>query len=285
MPVVMKGKEVADELKKKIVDDVSFLKEKDINPVLATVRVGEDPGSMSYEKGTNKFMASLGIECRNFVYPEDISKEDFFEKFKAINADREIPGILLFRPLPKGFEGDALEALVNPEKDVDGSCFINMGKVSAGHKNAFEPCTAKAVMKILEHYNIALEGKEAVVIGRSAVIGRPVSLMLTGKNATVTVCHSRTKNIEGVCKRADVLVAALGKMHFVTEDFVKDGAIVIDVGINVDENGKLQGDVDYDGIFEKTSYITPVPGGVGNVTNAVLAENVIRAAKILNNIN
>lgn len=281
MAIVMKGPEVALKIKEKIADDLAVLSKKGIVPNLATVRVGNRADSVSYEKGVIKFMKGLSIGCESFVFDEDIKKEDFFNRLKEININKGIHGILLFKPLPKALECKETSYIIDPIKDVDGSNPINMGKLIFKDKEAFAPCTAEAVVKILDYYEIPLAGKNAVVAGRSLVVGKPLSILLLDRSATVTVCHSKTKEMDKICSKADILAVALGQMEFIKKDYIKEGAIVVDVGINADENGKLKGDVLYEEAFQKASYITPVPGGVGSVTNAVLAEHTIRACKRL----
>lgn len=282
MPKVMKGVDVTKSIKEEIIKDVESLKARDITPLLATIRVGEKPDAISYERGIIRNMENLGIECKNVVLDEDIQEDEFLNKVKEINDSPEVHGILILRPLPDRLESEELDYLVEPIKDLDGGNPINMGKLMFNDETAHVPCTAEACIRVLEHFNIETQGKEAVVIGRSLVVGKPLSMLLLNKNATVTICHSRTKDIEKVCKRADIVIAAVGVPNFVTKDFVKEGAVVIDVGINVDEEGKLVGDVKFDEVEPIASKITPVPRGVGSVTNTLLAEHLIKACKYLN---
>ncbi|MCL2566260.1 MAG: bifunctional 5,10-methylenetetrahydrofolate dehydrogenase/5,10-methenyltetrahydrofolate cyclohydrolase [Defluviitaleaceae bacterium] len=282
MTTLMKGKEIAGHLRLEIEKDIEFLTSKGIKCAMAAIRVGERPDAVSYEKATMKWLDKLGIACEAFTYPENISKTDFFAEIEKINNMPNIHGMLLFRPMPKELDTGEVEYIISPEKDIDGMNPVNFGKICGSDDTGYAPCTAKAVMEILKYHNIDLSGKKAVVIGRSMVIGRPVSMMLLNENATVTICHSRTKDLAAVCREADILVAAIGKAGFVTADFIKEGAVVVDVGINVTDEGKVVGDVDFDGVSPKCSYITPVPGGVGSVTNAVLARHIVKAAKQLN---
>jgi len=278
----MKGKEIADFLREEITADIEMLASKGIKCGMAAIRVGERPDAVSYEKATMKWLYKLNIDCIPFTYPEDISKEDFFAEIEKINNMDNIHGMLLFRPIPRELDTGEVEHVISPIKDIDGMNPMNFGKICTSDDTGYAPCTAEAVMEILKFHKIDISGKKAVVLGRSMVIGRPVSMLLLNENATVTICHSRTKDLAAVCREADILVAAIGKASFVTADFVKDGAIVVDVGINVTDEGKVIGDVDFGSVAGKCSYITPVPGGVGSVTNAVLARHIVKAAKHLN---
>ena len=226
-------------------------------------------------------METCGIAHEVMTLPIDISQEDFITKLKTVNDDDTVHGILLFRPLPKQIDEKVVKYVINPEKDID--CFnpINVAKVMEGDDTGFPPCTSSAAMEILKYYNIQLKGKLAVVIGRSMVVGRPLSMLLLKEDATVTICHSKTENIQEVSSKADILIAAVGKANMVTEDFIKNGAAVIDVGINVDGEGNICGDVNTDNCLEKSGVITPVPAGVGSVTTAVLAKHVVKACKFL----
>ena len=274
--VILKGAEVsakiraqAEELCRQIGDHV---------PTAAMVRVGERPDDISYEKGAMKKIAAFGMAARSFVFPEDIPEEEFMEEFKKINDDEAIDGILLFRPLPSRFDARAFELAIRPEKDLDGISPVNAAKVFAGETDGFAPCTAEAVVEVLKANDIPIEGKRAVVVGRSMVVGRPLSMLLLKENATVTVCHTKTEDLKDVCRQAEILVTAAGKPRMIDSGYTADGAVVIDVGIHVDENGTLCGDVEWDGLDEKASAATPVPGGVGAVTTAVLCKHLAIAA-------
>ena len=278
----LKGSEVVSVMTDKIEEQLKGLKAV---PCLAIVRVGERPDDISYERGAKKRMDKLGITCKSFVFANEISDQEFRNEFSKINADQSINGILLLRPLPKHINEKAICSMISPEKDIDCISPINIEKVFVDDNSGFLPCTPAAVMKCIEYANIDLKGKHAVVIGRSLVVGKPLSMLLLGKNATVTICHSKTAELIQECKRADVLISCIGRARMINDDYVKEGAVVIDVGINVDENGKLCGDFDYDKVCMKASIITPVPGGVGAVTTTVLAEQVISAAKKQWNLN
>lgn len=249
-------------------------------PKLAIIRVGEKPDDMSYERSAVKKMEAFGLRVQIFVFPKDISDEEFKEAFQKINKDPDVTGILLLRPLPRQIKEKEIEAMIDPKKDLDGISPVNIAKVFSGDPSGFAPCTAEAVIEILKANNISIEGKRAAVIGRSMVIGKPLSMLLLKENATVTICHTRTKELPEICRQAEILVAAAGKAGMVEESWVSDGAVVIDVGINVDENGKLCGDVDQASMESRNLLLTPVPGGVGAVTTAVLAKHLIQAARI-----
>ena len=248
-------------------------------PKLAIIRVGEKPDDMSYERSAVKKMEAFGLRVQTFVFPKDISDEEFKEAFQKINKDPDVTGILLLRPLPGQIKEKEIEAMIDPKKDLDGISPVNIAKVFSGDPSGFAPCTAEAVIEILKANNISIEGKRAAVIGRSMVIGKPLSMLLLKENATVTICHTRTKELPEICRQAEILVAAAGKAGMVEESWVSDGAVVIDVGINVDENGKLCGDVDQASMESRNLLLTPVPGGVGAVTTAVLAKHLIQAAR------
>lgn len=281
MSIAMSGIDVAKAMKESIISNVEKLKERGINPCLAIVRVGARQDDLAYERGAKKRMELTGIDCRVVELPEDIEQKALEEEFKKVNEDYGIHGILLFRPLPKHLDEEPIKAMVNPYKDVDCMSDINMAKIFAGDKTGFAPCTPEAVMKMLEHYQINPEGKKVTVVGRSMVVGRPLSMLMLQKNATVTICHTRTAELAETCRQAEILVAAAGKARMITGDMVGDGAVVADVGINVDAQGNLCGDVDYEDAAQKASYISPVPRGVGSVTTSVLAEHVVRAAEYI----
>lgn len=264
----------------KIKEEVGTMLEK-INgpaPKLAIVRVGENPDDMSYERGAVKKMDAFGLRSQCYTFPADITDEDFKKEFTAINADTDVSGILLLRPLPKQICEKDIEAMIDPQKDLDGISPVNIAKVFSGDPTGFAPCTPEAVIEVLKAYNIPMEGKRAVIVGRSMVVGRPLSMLLLKENATVTICHTRTKDLPGTCQQAEILVAAAGKAKMLDDSYVGENTTVIDVGINVDENGKLCGDAAADTLEGKSGKLTPVPGGVGAVTTAVLAKHLVQAA-------
>jgi len=279
MAELLKGIDVANAMKERLIAKNEELKGKGIEPCLAIVRVGERPDDLAYERGVLKRFEGLGIKVDVRAFPEDISQEDFEQEFKVINELGSIHGILLFRPLPKTLDEEPIKKLIDPNKDVDCMCSENYSKVFTGDESGYAPCTSVAVMELLKHYEIALKGKEVALVGRSLVVGKPLAMLLLGEHATVTICHSRTEDLPGVCRRADLVIAAVGVAKMVKKDFVKPGAVVIDVGINVDEEGNLCGDADFDEVSEVASKITPVPGGVGTVTTSVLAMHTLKAAE------
>ena len=284
MSIIMKGSEVVAAMKEELLREVEKLAQKGIVPQLGIVRVGARPDDLAYERGAVKRMEAVGIRCKVVELPESISQADFEQEFSAVNSDPDIHGILLFRPLPKQLNEDPVRSMINPKKDVDCMSPVNMAKVFAGDESGFAPCTPEAVMEVLAHFGIDLKGKRVTVVGRSMVVGKPLSMLLLKKNATVTICHTRTADLGATCRNAEILIAAAGKAKMITADFVSENSIVVDVGINVGSDGKLCGDVDFEAVAPKSSYITPVPGGVGTVTSSVLAKHVVRAANYLNGL-
>lgn len=276
--VVLKGMDVAKAINGSILEKVKKL--DGMVPRLAIVRVGEKPDDIAYEKGAVKKMEKLGLEYSLYTYPADITNERFMTEFDRINRDNEIDGILLLRPLPGHIDEEAVTERIDPYKDLDGISPFNMAKVYAGDEKGFAPCTAEAVIECLDHAGIDLTGKNVTVVGRSLVIGKPLAMLLIKRNATVTICHTKTKNIEEKCRSADIVIAAAGSKKMIKSGFVSDGAVVIDVGINDDGDGGICGDVDMEDVLKKASLITPVPGGVGSVTTSVLAKHLLRAAHI-----
>ncbi len=279
MALLMKGSEVVNAMKERMLKDVEELGRKGVTPGLAIVRVGARPDDLSYERGAIKRCEGLGIKCRVFEYPEDITQQDLIDNINGINADVTVHGILLFRPLPGHMDENVIKHVISPEKDADCLNPVNVAKVFEGDETGFAPCTPEAVVEMLDHYGINVAGKKVTIIGRSLVVGKPLSMLLLKKHATITICHTKTKNLEETCKEADILIAAAGKARMVTDAYVSEGQVVVDVGINVDENGNLCGDVNLEKVERLAGLITPVPGGVGTVTTSVLAKHVIRAAK------
>lgn len=278
MAQIIDGKELAKNIREKLKDEVIELKNADIHPKLAVIMVGDDKASKVYVKNKSKACEDVGIEYEEYLLPTETKMEELLELIEKLNNDETVHGILVQSPLPQGLDANVAFRTISPKKDVDGFNPINVGKLSL-NQDCFVSCTPFGVIKMLEAYNIQIEGAHAVVIGRSNIVGKPLVQCLLNKNATVTVCHSRTKNLKEMTKQADILIAAIGKPKFVTEDMVKDGAVVIDVGINRLDDGKLVGDTDFENIKEKASHITPVPGGVGPMTIAMLMHNVVKAAK------
>jgi len=280
MAKILSGKEVAAALKDKLTEEVKKLKEQGKALGLCIVMAGDRPDSASYIKGAVKRCTDIGIDCQVEKLPEEISQDEFLKVLDRLNKDSKINGIIIMRPLPSQISEDVVKYKIAPEKDVDCFSPINVSKVMSGDSDGFAPCTPAAVIEILDYYGIGLEGKRAVLIGRSMVVGRPLAMMLLKRNATVTICHTRTKNLPQETRRAEILIAAAGKARMVTKDMVSEGAVVIDVGINFDESGKMCGDVDFDSVSPIAGQITPVPGGVGSVTSTVLAKHVIEAFKL-----
>ncbi len=284
MSTLMLGGAVAKAMKDPLIRETEELKTAGITPCLALLRVGEKPDDLSYERSAKKRMEMIGIDCQSVVLPETVSQTDFEAAFDELNEDPDVHGILLFCPLPKTLDLTPVKERIDPRKDVDGLCDVNVAKVFSGDDSGFAPCTAQAVMELLDYYGIDLTGKRVTLVGRSMVVGKPLAMLLLGQNATLTICHTRTKDLAGTCAGAEVLIAAAGKAKMITADMVSEGAVVVDVGINVDENGELCGDVDFENVEPKVSYISPVPRGVGSVTTSVLASHVLRGARYLNGI-
>lgn len=279
---IIKGKPVADKISEDLKKEVKNLNKMGINPKLAIVRVGERADDLAYERGALKRCQNIGIETEVVVLDENISQDEFIKAIHKLNEDDKVNGILTFRPLPKHLSEDEIKYEISPKKDID--CFnpINTAKIVENDKTGYPPCTPTAVIEILKHYGINLTGANIVVLGRSMVVGKPLSMLLLNENATVNICHSKTRNLPEIASQADILVAAVGKAKMVKKDYVKDGAIVIDVGVNVDDQGNLCGDVDMEDVLDKVSMITPVPGGVGAVTTSILATNIVKACKLQN---
>ena len=280
MAELLKGNAVTAAINERTAAAVEELKAKGVVPTLCIVRVGERPDDLSYENGAVKRASAVGVEVVKKVFAVDVTEEELVNAIKEINSDASIHGVLMFKPLPKHINESLVCNTLAPEKDMDGITDMSMAGVYAQKPLGYSPCTAQAVIELIDHYGIDLTGKRVTVIGRSLVIGKPVTMMLIKKNATVTVCHTRTRDLPSVCREADVLVAAAGKASMVTADFVHEGQTVIDVGINwSEEKQKIVGDVDFDGVSPIVAAITPVPGGVGGVTTSVLMSHVAVAAK------
>ena len=280
----MKGSEVSSRMKEMLLAKVSDLKKNGVSPALAVVRVGNKPDDLVYERSILKRFTPLGIDVQVHELPEDISQADFDSEFMALNDDSAIHGILLFQPLPEGLSSANVRIRMNPLKDIDGMSPLNEARIFEGGSEGFAPCTASAVMTMLAQYGYDPAGKNVVIVGRSMVIGRPLSMLMLRANATVTVCHSKTQNLPEVCRRADILVAAVGHAKMITPEYVTRRSVVVDVGIDTDKDGNLCGDVDFEQVSGVVQAVTPVPGGVGAVTTSVLAENLLKAAKLLCNL-
>ena len=279
MAEILKGKPAADALNEKIVNEVNLLSKINIRPALAIVRVGSKPDDIAYERGAVKRCEKTGAAVRVITLPEDVSQNRLVEAIQKLNEDRSVHGILLLRPLPAHIDDDLIRNTLAPEKDVDGITDGSLAGVFVGTDLGFPPCTPQACMEMLDYYGVEVKGKNVVVIGRSTVVGKPAAMMLTKRHGTVTICHTRTVDLPGVCRQAEILIAAAGKAKMVSKEYLSPGQIVIDVGINFTEDGSMCGDVDFDQAKEIVAAITPVPGGVGAVTTAVLVKHVVEAAK------
>ena len=275
---ILDGKAVAKHIRENIAKEVEKLKHEGIHPGLAVVLVGNNPASIIYVRHKGEACRTAGIYSEEHRLPADTSETDLLGLIDKLNKDPRVHGILVQLPLPEQINKDHILKTISPDKDVDGFNEINMGRLMTG-QDGLVPCTPLGIMKLLEHYRIQIEGKYAVVVGRSNIVGKPVAMMLLHRNATVTICHTRTKNMSEICRQADILIAAVGRSRMISGDMIKDGAVVIDVGINRLDTGKLAGDVDYEGAAEKAAWITPVPGGVGPMTIAMLLYNTVKAAK------
>ncbi len=278
MAQILLGKEVNASLNERIRTKAEALKEKGIFPTLGIIRVGEKGDDIAYEKGAMKRCSTLGVEVKQFLLPENVTQEKLMETIRQVNEDETVHGVLMFRPLPAHLDEEAACAALDPEKDVDGITTGSMVGVFTGHEKGFPPCTPEACMEILDYYGFDCRGKRAVVVGRSLVVGKPAAMMLLQKNATVTVCHTKTVDMAAVCREADILIVAAGRPDMIGKDYLSPGQVVIDVGINVDAEGKLCGDVNFGEAESIVAAITPVPGGVGTVTTSVLVGHVVSAA-------
>lgn len=281
MPNIINGKEISGNIKDSVKQQVTDLKNKGCSVCLAVVIVGDDPASRVYVNNKKKACEYCGIRSEEYALPQQTSQEELLGLIDELNSRKDVNGILVQMPLPRHLDEKSVIERISPEKDVDAFHPVNVGRIMIGDYS-LAPCTPAGVMEMLKSCNIEVEGKNCVVIGRSNIVGKPMAMLLLHANATVTVCHSRTRNLKDVCAGADILISAVGRAGFVTPDMVKSGAVVIDVGMNRNENGKLCGDVDYDAVAEKCSFITPVPGGVGPMTIAMLMKNTVEAWRIQN---
>lgn len=278
MAIVIDGKELAKKIRANLKIECEELKRKNINSKLAVIMVGDDPASKVYVRNKSRACEDVGIEYEEYLLDSKITQNKLIDLIKKLNQDKTINGILLQSPVPSSLNINEAFRTISPEKDVDGFNPVNVGKLVL-NQDTFVSCTPYGIMKMFEEYNIDLTGKNVVILGRSNIVGKPLIHCCLNKNATVTTCHSKTQDIEKKAKEADILISAIGKAHFIKADMVKDNAVVIDVGINRLDNGKITGDVDFENVKEKASYITPVPGGVGPMTIAMLMNNVIKATK------
>jgi len=283
MAVLIDGKAVSAKVKEKLRQQTEELKKRGVVPGLAVILVGDDPASKVYVGSKKRACEEIGYYSEEHLLPSDTTQEELLRLIERLNADPKIHGILVQSPLPKHLDEKLIVEHIDPNKDVDAFHAYNVGRIMIGDF-AFLPCTPAGVIELIRSTGVQIEGKNCVVIGRSNIVGKPMAMLLLHNNGTVTICHSRTEGLSEICRRADILVAAVGKAKFVTEDMVKPGAVVIDVGMNRDENGKLCGDVDYAAVEPIASFITPVPGGVGPMTIAMLMKNAVSAAKIQNGL-
>ena len=287
MAIIINGKELAAKVRANLKIEVDGLKEKGIFPKLAVIMVGNDSASAVYVRNKSKACNEIGVEFEEFLLPENTTREELLNLIEELNNRKDVNGILLQSPIPKHLDIREAFNAIDYKKDVDGFHPINVGKLAIG-EDCFVSCTPAGVMRMLEEYKIDIEGKHAVVIGRSNIVGKPIASLMMQKStpgdATVTICHSRTQNLKEITLQADIIIAALGQPEFLTADMVKEGAVVIDVGMDRDENGKLCGDVDFENVKDKCSFITPVPGGVGPMTISTLMKNTLKACRIQNNI-
>jgi len=278
MAVIIDGKELAKKIRANLKIECEELKKRNINSKLAVIMVGEDPASKVYVRNKSKACEDVGIKYEEYLLDSKITQKELIELIEKLNNDKTINGILLQSPIPSNLDVNEAFRTISPQKDVDGFNPVNVGKLVL-NQDTFVSCTPYGIMKMFEEYDIDLTGKNVVILGRSNIVGKPLIHCCLNKNATVTSCHSKTQNLAQKAKEADILISAIGKANFVTADMVKENAVVIDVGINRLDNGKITGDVDFESVKEKASYITPVPGGVGPMTIAMLMNNVIKATR------
>jgi len=283
MSKLIDGKQISEQVKDRVSAEVKTLNEKGIEVGLAVVIVGDDPASRVYVNNKKKACERCGIKSFEYALPKETTEEELLDLVEKLNNAPEVHGILVQLPVPKHIDDHKVIEAISPTKDVDAFHAVNVGKIMIGDFD-FLPCTPSGCMELIDSTGVSIEGKNCVVIGRSNIVGKPMAMLLLHRNGTVTICHSKTQNLKEICKNADILVAAVGRAKFVTADMVKEGAVVIDVGMNRDENGKLCGDVDFEAVKDIAGYITPVPGGVGPMTIATLMQNTVTAAKIQNNI-
>lgn len=276
MATIIDGKKTSSEIKDELKEQVEQLKEKNIEVCLCVIQVGSDPASAIYVNNKKKACEYIGIKSLSYELPEDTTQEHLLDLIDKLNKQDDVHGILVQLPIPKHIDEDRIIQAISPNKDVDGFHPQSVGRLSIGQKG-FVSCTPAGIVQLLKRYNISMEGKECVIVGRSNIVGKPMAMLMLRENATVTICHSRTKNLAEVTKRADILIVAIGKAKFIKNEHVKEGAVVIDVGMHRNENNKLCGDVDYDDVIDKVSAITPVPGGVGPMTIAMLMYNCVES--------
>ncbi len=279
MAVLLKGINAANKITEDLIEEVKKLSAKGLKPCLAILRIGENPDDLAYERGIENRFHKIGLDIKKFILNSNSKQEDVLKTIDIINNDKNVHGCLIFRPLPKEMDDNIIRNALTAEKDLDGITDSSLAAIFTNSDIGFAPCTAEACIELLKHYNYELKGKNIVVVGRSLVIGKPVAMMLVNENATVTICHSKTKNMAEICKRADIVIAAVGKAQMIDKNYASKGQIFIDVGINVDNAGNLLGDIDFDNVEPLAEAISPVPRGVGSVTTSILARHLVEACK------
>ena len=279
MSIILSAKPVVQAMKNQLQEEVSQLKAAGVTPTLGIIRVGNRADDVYYENSIIKNCQSIGIESKTYTLDLEIEMEAFTNVLRQVNEDSSVHGILIFRPLPKQLDENVIKYIIDPNKDIDCMSPLNMAKVFEGDMKGLVPCTPAAVMETLKHYEIKLQGANVMIMGRSLVVGKPLSMMLLQENATVTICHSKTKDMQEISKQADIIVAAMGKAKLVDDNYITENSVVIDVGINDAGDGKICGDVDYDHVVDRVKSITPVPGGIGSVTTTILLKHVVIACK------
>lgn len=277
MAEILKGKPVEDKITEESLQMMRKLEKRDIVPKICIVRIGENPDDISYEKSIIRYTEKIGIKAAHLNLESDISEEELLNEIDILNKDEDIGGVLMLRPFPKHIDDDRIRNSLSVDKDIDCMNTLNLARIFEGDMKGFMPCTAKAVLEILLHNNIELEGKNIVIINRSIVVGKPLAMMLMDQNATITICHSKTAELASITRAADIVVSALGSPKFLTEEYFNENSIAIDVGMSVDDKGKLSGDIDYDKLVNKVKMITPVPGGVGRITTSILINQLIKS--------
>jgi methylenetetrahydrofolate dehydrogenase (NADP+)/methenyltetrahydrofolate cyclohydrolase len=284
MALKLEGKPIVQHLRENIKQRISVLNNENVTPMLLLIRVGEREDDISYERGILKNCELLGIRAQVKCLPIDVHMEEVIEVIKGANQDSSIHGIMIFRPLPPQLNADVLNNIIDSVKDVDCMSPLNLEKIFEGSSDGYAPCTPKAVVELLKYYGFNLKGANVAVVGRSLVVGKPLSMLLLEENATVTICHSKTKDMAAVTSKADIVVAAIGRAKFMTEEYFSKDSVVVDVGINEDGNGKICGDVDFDSVFDKVKAINPAVGGVGTITNTILLDHVVQACEKLRRV-
>lgn len=277
MTKILKGKPVEDKITEESLEMIKILNEKDILPQICIIRMGKNPDDISYEKSVVRYSEKLNIKVKHLTLESNISQEELINEIDRINKDGDIGGVLMLRPFPKHIDDDMIRNYLTVEKDIDCMNTLNLAKLFEGDMNGFMPCTAKAVLEILLYNDIDLEGKNIVIINRSVVVGKPLAMMLLDENASVTICHSKSNELEAITRNADIVISAVGKAKYLTGEYFSENSIVIDVGMSLDDKGNLSGDIDFENVVENVKMITPVPGGVGRITTSILINQLLKA--------